>query len=198
MFRNITTGLMLLIIAGVWTAERTLKGQPFGLAPPNAVRSGDGDTKPEENELNFQRDGEDLIVTLMIEGPAARQVVLTNHWIDDRRPSIDEIIVRDLSDAPPKTPGPPHVTLRYCVIVNSDLPGFVDGGLLSVPTPREERFRQRQEVQWRLRSFGKGKATFTVDATRFETSSEQLREAWPKLKKLVEQHEKAIRGLKPP
>jgi len=72
MFQNLTTGVMLLIIAGVCTAGRICKGQPSILAARNAMRSGDGNTKPEESELHFEQVGEDLIVTLMIDGPAAR------------------------------------------------------------------------------------------------------------------------------
>jgi hypothetical protein len=152
-------------------------------------------------DLRFTEEGADLIVSLMIEGPAARQVVLTDYSVDNgrpRTPSFEEELysqVRDRRPPPQESPRRPSVWLGYLVIVDTDFPGFSDGGLMAAPTPLEERVRQRQEVKWRLSGFRdwgfrREDATFRVEATRFETSSEQLRQALPQIKKLVAEGDK--------
>ena len=94
------------------------------------------------------------------------------------------------------------MALRYLVLINRDLPGFVEG-LMTVPTPPEVRRQQRQEVIWRLPNFRdwgfrREDATFTVQESRFEASSEQLRQALPKIKKTVEDWEEKTKGVSPP
>jgi hypothetical protein len=154
--------------------------------------SADGTTKGPD--LRFTEDGKDLLVHLMVEGPAARQVVLTDYTIYDGTPAWDE---------PPigveKPRRPPKVELRYLVLINRNLPGFVEKGLMSVPTPPEVRRQQRQEVIWRLPNFRgwgfrKEDATFTVQGSSFEASSEQLRQALPRIKQTVDASEKKSKG----
>jgi hypothetical protein len=134
----------------------------------------------------------------MIEGPAARQVVVTDYTIDDGKPRLDEPPIG--VDKPRR---PPRVVLRYLVIINRNLPGFVDGGLIAIPTPPEVRRAQRQEVTWRLPNFRnwdfqKEDATFRVEETRFEAWSEQLRQAWPKIKKTVDEWDRQVEEWKGP
>jgi hypothetical protein len=145
-------------------------------------------------DLRFTEDGMDLLVHLMIEGPANRQVVLTDFTIDDGTPAWDQ---------PPigveKPRRPPQIALRYLVLVNRDLPGFMEKGLMTVPTPPEVRRKQRQEVIWRLPNFRRWgfrreDATFTVQASRFEASSEQLRQALPRIKQTIEAWEERTKG----
>lgn len=149
-------------------------------------------------DLRFKEDGQDLLVQLTIEGPAARQVIVTDHSIFDGTPPWDE---------PPigveKPRRPPQVWLRYFVMVNSDLPGFMEKGLMTVPTPEFIREKQRNEVIWRLRNyknwgFRKEEATFFVESGRFEASSEQWREAIPQLKKTIDAAEARLKDAKAP
>jgi hypothetical protein len=145
-------------------------------------------------DLRFTQDGKDLVVHLLIEGPAVRQVVLTDYTIDDGKPGWDEPPIG--VDKPRR---PPKVALRYLVLVNRDLPGFVDKGLMMVPTPPAVRRQQRQEVIWRLPNyrgwgFRKEDATFTVEASRFEASAEQLRQALPRIKQTVDPWDQKSRG----
>jgi hypothetical protein len=146
------------------------------------------------SDLRFTEDGKDLLVHLTIEGPAARQVVLSEYTIDDGTPPWDE---------PPigveKPRRPPRVALRYLVLVNRDLPGFMEKGLMMVPTPPEVRKQQRQEVVWRLPNyrnwgFRKEDTTFTVEASKFEASSEQLRQALPKIKQTIDAWDERLKG----
>jgi hypothetical protein len=180
---------LLLAVAGLLVA-----------AAPSQERNGDrtaaspANGAAKEPDLRFTEDGKDLLVHLMIEGPAVRQVVLTDYTIDDGTPAWDEPPIG--VDKPRR---PPRVALRYLVLINRNLPGFVDRGLMMVPTPPEVRRRQRQEVIWRLPNyrgwgFRKEDATFTVEASRFETSSEQLRQALPRIKQTVDAWEEKSRG----
>src|SRR5262249_24093406 len=158
--------------------------------PPPAEQK----AKAKGPDPQFKVDGKDLVVSLMIEGPAVRQVVLTDFRIDDGKPTWEEEI---LGRKP--VPRPPSGSLRYCVIVNHDLPGFMDRGLMMVPTPESVRKQQRQEVTWRLPNyrawgFRKEDATFSVEVTRFETSSEQLRQALPKIKKTIDDADQRLKG----
>ena len=141
-------------------------------------------------DLQFEVDGSDLLVRLMIEGPASRQAVLTDFTIDNGIPAWDEPPIG--VDKPRR---PPRVVLRYLVIINRNLLGFVDPGPMAVPTPPAVRRKQRQEVTWRLPnfrnwSFQKEDATFRVDAMRFEARSEQLRKLWPRIKTTVDAWDK--------
>jgi hypothetical protein len=145
-------------------------------------------------DLRFTVAGKDLLVHLMIEGPAIRQVVLTDYTIDDGTPAWDEPPIG--VDKPRR---PPRVALRYLVLVNRDLPGFMERGLMAVPTPPELRSQQRQEVIWRLPNFRawgfrREDATFTVQGSRFEASSQQLRQALPGLEGTVDAAEKKSKG----
>ena len=153
------------------------------LKPPPAI-------EPDKPQLRFTTDGDDLLVHLTIEGPAYRQAIITDYTVDDGRPGWDE---------PPigveKPRRPPRVELRYLVLVNQSLPGFDDGGLMSVPTPASERKKHQQEVVWRLINFHKNDfrkedATFHVHRTRFAANSKQLQEALPKIKATNDEVEK--------
>jgi hypothetical protein len=163
-------------------------------------------------DLRFAEDGADLLVSLMIEGPASRQVVLTDYNFDDGRPrgeetpSFEETLYhpesRDRRPPPEERPRPPRAWLRYCLIIARDLPGFSGGGLLTPRTPPEVRMRERHEVKWRLLGFRNSgvrreDVTFSVEPTRVETSSEQLRRALPKIKKIVEDGDR-LRRMPPP
>jgi hypothetical protein len=113
-------------------------------------------------------------------------VVLTDYTIYDGTPAWDEPPIG--VDKPRR---PPRVELRYLVLVNRDLPGFVEKGIMSVPTSPEVRKEQRNEVIWRLsnfRAYGfrREDATFTVEASRYEASSEQLRQAVARIKQMLD------------
>jgi hypothetical protein len=145
-------------------------------------------------EIRFAVVGKDLVVRIVIEGPANRQIVLTDFTIDDGTPAWDE---------PPigvtKPRRPPRVTLRYLVLINRDLPGFMDKGLMMVPTPPEIRRQQRQEVAWRLPNypawgFRREDATFTIQASSFDVSSEQLRQAIPRMKQTIAANDERLKG----
>jgi hypothetical protein len=130
----------------------------------------------------------------MIEGPAVRQVVLTDYTVYDGKPAWDEPPIG--VDKPRR---PPKVELRYLVLINRDLPGFVEKGVMSVPTPPEVRREQRQEVIWRLSNFRawgfrREDATFTVQASRYEASSEQLRQAVPRIKQTLDAQDEKSKG----
>ncbi len=148
--------------------------------------------KAKDADLQFTEDGKDLLVRLMIEGPAVRQAVLTDYTIHDGKPGWDEPPIG--VDKPRRTP---QVVLRYLVIINRNLPGFIDGGPMAVPTPAAVRNKQRQEVTWRLTNFRncdfqKEDATFRVEATRFEASPEQLRQVCPKIEKMVVEWDRQV------
>jgi len=158
--------------------------------------TGDGVVK--NPNLRFEESGKDLLVKLWIEGPAVRQVVLTEYQVFDGRPSWDE---------PPigveKPRRPPHVELRYLVLINRDLPGFQEPGLMMVPTPPEIRKLQRNEVVWRLPNFRdwdfkREDAAFYVHETRCDASSEQLKQAIPRIQKTIELWETRLKNAGPP
>jgi hypothetical protein len=145
-------------------------------------------------DLRFTEDGKDLLVSLMIEGPAARQIVLTDYTIFDGKSAWDE---------PPigveKPRRPPKVELRYLVLINRNLPGFMEKGLMSLPTPQAERQKQRQEVVWRLSNFRgydirKEDTTFSVSGSAFEAWSEELKKAIPAIKQTVDKAEEKPKG----
>jgi hypothetical protein len=160
--------------------------------PPN-----DGGIKNPIN-LRFIEDGKDLLVKMWIEGPAARQIILTESQVFDGRASWDE---------PPigveKPRRPPHVELRYLVLVNRDLPGFIEPGLMMVPTPQFVREKERNEVVWRLRNFRdwdfkREDAAFYVHATRYDATSDQLKQAIPRIKQTIDAHETRLKNAGPP
>jgi hypothetical protein len=180
----------LLLAAAMSLLDATALSQDLRAGPtvPPAPGAATG------SDLRFTEDGKDLLAKLMIEGPAVRQVVLTDYTIFDGTPAWDE---------PPigveKPRRPPRVELRYLVLVNRDLPGFIEKGLMSVPTPPEVRKQQRQEVVWRLPNykhwgFRREDATFTVEAAKFEASSEQLRQALPKIKQTIDVWDQSRKG----
>jgi hypothetical protein len=168
-----TVGVGLLVAAWAAARPQTLPGPPPG--PAKAP------------DLQFKEEGDDLVVRHLIEGPAARQVVVADYTVNDGRAAWDE---------PPigveKPRRKPSVHLVATVLINRDLPGFIDKGLMNVPTPHEERMRQRHEVTWRLvgflkRDFKKEDATWTVEERRLSLYSSQWREALPKLQKTIDE-----------
>jgi hypothetical protein len=175
-------GLLLLAVAGLLatTAPSEEKKKEGGSSDgPRAKAAKKGP------DLEFTEDGEDLVVRLMIEGPKARQVVLTDCQVFSGKPNWDE---------PPigveKPRRPPRVELRYLVLINKDLPGFREG-LMAVPTAPEVRREQRQEVVWRFENYRKWDfrredATFTVQALEFDAWSEELAQALPRIKRTVD------------
>jgi hypothetical protein len=177
--------LAALSLLAATALSQDRKAGPTVPPPPGAATGSD---------LRFTEDGSDLLAKLTIEGPAVRQVVLTDYTIFDGTPAWDE---------PPigveKPRRPPHVHLRYLVLVNRDLPGFIEKGLMSVPTPPEVRKQQSQEVIWRMTNyrnwgFRREDATFTVEASRYEASSEQLRQALPKIKQTINVWDQSRKG----
>ena len=181
--------LLLLVVASLLASSGSSQERKEGrTAAPSAEGA------PKEPDLRFTEEGKDLLVSLLIEGPAARQVVLTDYSIDDGRPAWDEPPIG--VDKPRR---PPKVELRYLVLINRDLPGFVDKGLMSIPTPLEVRKQQRQEVVWRLsnfRGFGfrREDAKFRVTASNFEAKSEQLQRAIPRIKQTIDAWEEGLKG----
>jgi hypothetical protein len=173
--------LLLLAVASLLAGTAPSQERKEARTAGDAAR----DT-PKGPDLRFTEDGKDLLVHLMIEGPAVRQVVLTDYTVYDGKPAWDEPPIG--VDKPRRQP---QVELRYLILVNRNLPGFVDKGLMRVPTPPEARRQQRQEVIWRLTNFRswdfrKEDARFTVQGSRFETSAEQLRQALPRIKQAVD------------
>ena len=141
---------------------------------------------PKGPDLQFKEDGDDLIVSHKVEGPASRQVIVTNSQVFDGRAHWSE---------PPigveKPRRKPSVYLRCTVLINSDLPGFQDGGLMTPPTPPFIRLQQRHEVTWRLvkflkLDFKKEDASWHVEEQRLALSSDQWREAMPKIQKTID------------
>jgi hypothetical protein len=173
--------LLLLAVASLLLATAPSQGEK----EDRTATSSASDTA-KGPDLRFTEDGKDLLVHLMIEGPAVRQVVLTDYKVYDGKPAWGE---RPIGVEKPRRP--PRVELRYLVLVNRNLPGFMEKGLMSIPTPEEERKKERQEVIWHLTNFRsldfrKEDATFTVQASRFEISEEQLRQALPRIKEKVD------------
>lgn len=149
-------------------------------------------------DLRFAEEGTDLVVRLTIEGPAVRQTILTDFTIFDGTPSWDE---PPIGVTKPKRP--PRVELRYLVLINKDLPGFINGGLMMVPTPEFVRKQQANEVVWRLPNyknwgFRREEATFSVDATTFEAYSGQLKQAIPRMKQTIDTAAERSKGGKAP
>jgi hypothetical protein len=137
-------------------------------------------------QLQFSEKEGTLTVKLTIEGPASRQIVLTDARIDDGTPAWDE---PPIGVAKPRR-GPPQVYLRYLVLVNHDLPGFQDKGLMTLPTPPEIRKAGRQDVVWNFPNyrhwgFKKDDAKFHVSGVQFEAGSEQLKAAMATMQKTI-------------
>lgn len=180
--------LVIVLLAGTVQSE-----EPAPEIPPALLAGG----HYKSSDLQFIVEGKDLLIRLVVEGPAARQAVLTDYTIFDGTPPWDE---------PPigvtKPRRQPRIELRCLVLVNESLPGFIDKGLLNVPTPQEERQRQAQEVIWRLPNyenwgFRREEAVISVEVTRFAASSEQLRNVLPRIKQTIEEAERVHSGPAP-
>lgn len=170
---------------------------PAAAQSPAPKTPPDGD-KPKGLGLQFTPDGNDLLVRMLIEGPAEGQVVLTHYRIDDGRPRWDE---PPIGVAKPR--GTPRIYLHYLVIHNLEGPHFSDGGLMTPPTPEDVRKKHRHPVTWRLKNFKQHDfrhedATYHIQAQGFEVWSDQLREALPQIQKTLTEMEKRRQNLKVP
>ena len=172
----------------------------FVCLPAAAQPPGPPPGKPgTDHKLRFKEDGDDLIVQITIEGPANRQVVMTNYQIDDGSAPWDQPPIG--VDKPRR--GPPSVELRYLVLINSDLPGYTERGLMTPPTPPEVRVKGRQEVTWRLPQYRKlgfrrEDAIFRVVRTEFSASSRELRAMLPQVQKTIDEADGRFKNIAPP
>lgn len=188
--------LALPITAHLQSTSEPIPAQSSGSsaeAPPTPLGSS------QASELQFERDGKDLLVHMMIEGPANRQAVLTEYSFDDGMPAWDE---PPIGVTKPRR-GPPHVHLSYLVLVNGDLPGYHGKSTMTPPTPESVRREGRQKVTWRLAGFENWSVRqedieFGVGGSEFITSSEQLKDAITKLQKTIDEANERFKEIVPP
>jgi hypothetical protein len=187
--------LLLVAVAGLLATTAPSQDKKEGKADPPSERSPAKVSRKEyEWDLQFTEDGKDLVVRLMIEGPKARQVILTNYRIDDGQ------VPWDAPDFVDRTPHPPRVELRFLVLTNRDLPGFRGGDRMEPRELPEVRKQQRSEVVWRLPNyrnwgFRRQDATFAVEPLYFDASSEDLRQALPRFKRTIDAAEERKKEL---
>lgn len=185
---------LLMVVISLFAVSASSQDKKDDRTPPPTSEAG----IKNPTDLRFAEDGKDLLVKLWIEGPAARQIILTESQVFDGRASWDE---------PPigveKPRRSPHVELRYLVLVNRDLPGFIEPGLMMVQTPQFVREKERNEVIWRLRNFRdwdfkREDAAFYVRATGYDASSDQLKQAIPRIKQTIDVYETGMKNAGPP
>jgi hypothetical protein len=177
-----------------WIVPLVFVCLPAAAQPPGPP--GKAGTGP---KLQFKEDGDDLVVQITIEGPANRQVVLTDYQIDDGSAPWDQ---PPIGVEKPRR-GPPSVELRFLVLINSDLPGFHNGGLITPPTPPDVRAKGRQDVTWRLPNyrnwgFRREDANFRVVRTEFSAPSRDLRAMLPKVQKTIDEADRRLKNVTPP